>query len=86
METNNQPTYEELLAQVARLEKDKANAGARGTSLKIGEKGGLSFYGVGRFPVTLYRSQWETLAENMPKILDFIAANTDKLASKPVKA
>lgn len=85
MENNTALTYEELLAKVGQLEKDKANSQARGTSLKIGEKGGVSFYGLGRFPITLYRSQWETLIAKAPEITAFIEANSDKLASKPAK-
>lgn len=86
MELNTQPTYDELLAQVAKLEKEKANAGARGTSLKVSEKGGVSFYGVGRFPVSLYESQWRTILDKGPEILAFLEANKALLSSKPVKA
>lgn len=52
--------------------------------LKVSEKGGLSVYGLGRFPVTLYASQWSALAEKMPEILAFIDANRDKLKTKEV--
>jgi hypothetical protein len=51
-------------------------------SLKIGEKGGLSLYGMGRFPVTLYREQWERLLGHEDEIKKFIAANAGKLTSK----
>lgn len=50
--------------------------------LKVSEKGGLSVYGLGRFPVTLYASQWSAVAEKMPEILAFIDANRDKLKTK----
>lgn len=53
---------------------------------KITDKGGLSIYGLQRFPVTLYREQWEALFMNSPKILAFIAANADKLAVRETKA
>lgn len=55
----------------------------------IGQKpptGALSLYGTGRFPVTLYVSQWERLIEFAPAITEFIKANRSKLASKPKKS
>ena len=55
-------------------------------SFKASEKGGLSVYGMGRFPVTLYKEQWRKLSELMPDILAFIttdeASNTPLLKSK----
>jgi len=42
---------------------------------KVTEKGGVSVYGLGRFPVTLYGSQWDKLAANMPAIMAFVDAN-----------
>ena len=50
--------------------------------LKVSDKGGVSVYGLGRFPVTLYASQWQSLAEKMPEIMQFIDANREKLATK----
>lgn len=47
-----------------------------GLSIKVSEKGGLSVYGMGRFPLTLYRSQWEKLIKHIPEIEAFIAADT----------
>jgi hypothetical protein len=74
-----------LLAQIAKLqaenEKLKQSQQSRLT-LKIGEKGALSVYGMGRFPVTLYRSQWERLIAIIPQIEAFIQANANKLAVK----
>jgi hypothetical protein len=55
---------------------------ARGLSLKISEKGGLSVYGLGRFPVTLYREQWLKLLGMAADIQAFIEANSDKLKTK----
>jgi hypothetical protein len=63
--------------------KDKANGG--GTfKVKISDKGAVSVYGLGRFPVTLYRSQWERLLHpsHVQAVLAFIAANADRLKSK----
>lgn len=51
-------------------------------SLKVTDKGGLSAYGLGRFPVTLYRSQWERLLAEADTIRAFIAANSDRLVVK----
>ena len=51
-------------------------------SLKVSEKGGLSVYGLGRFPVTLYKEQWTRLLNAGPTIVDFIAANDGTLKAK----
>lgn len=51
-------------------------------TLKVSEKGALCVYGLGRFPVTLYASQWERLLDHAPAIRAFIAANRTKLATK----
>lgn len=49
---------------------------------KVSEKGALSIYGMGRFPITLYLSQWERLAQNFDAIGKFVEANKDKFAVK----
>ena len=51
--------------------------------LKVSDKGGVSVYGLGRFPLTLYRGQWEPLFPEIENIKKFIADNADKLAVKP---
>jgi len=51
-------------------------------SMKVSEKGALSIYGLGRFPVTLYRGQWERLATAMPDIKVFMSQNAALLATK----
>lgn len=53
--------------------------------LSVGVKGGVSVYGLGRFPVTLYKSQWVVLLANASRIREFIDANDQVLASKPSK-
>lgn len=73
-----EPTYEELKAKLERLEK-QANAPL---TFKIGEKGGLSVYGLGRFPVTLYFEQWQKLLGASPDILAFLEENKGKLKMK----
>lgn len=54
----------------------------RGLSLKVSEKGALSVYGMGRFPVTLYKEQWIKLLDISEEIRDFIKANDDRLKAK----
>jgi hypothetical protein len=76
-----------LEAQLAALKAEnealKAAKGApRKMTIKVGEKGGLCVYGLGRFPVSLYRGQWERLIAFIPEVSDFIAANADKLTVK----
>lgn len=75
-----QPSYEQLLAQVKRLEALQASRSI--LRCKISEKGGLSVYGMGRFPVTLYLSQWEALIKFIPEVVSFIQANEGKLSRK----
>jgi hypothetical protein len=75
----------DLLARIAELEgklADKRAAG--GSGLKVGEKGGVSFYGTGRFPVTSYPMGWVKIAQLVQSgdLRAFIAANFDKLSFK----
>lgn len=60
----------------------KAAKPVQALTLKVSEKGALSVYGMGRFPVTLYRGQMERLLDHAPTIRAFIAANAAKLAVK----
>jgi hypothetical protein len=79
------PTEEELQAEIERLraENQSLKKPARGQmSLKVSEKGGLSVYGLGRFPVTLYREQWEKLLGMADQIRDFIRENDAGLKKK----
>ena len=55
---------------------------SRGVSLKVSEKGGLSVYGMGRFPITLYKEQWLKLLDMADEIRAFIAANESQLKAK----
>jgi len=73
-----------LLAEIERLKADNARLLAKRStvSFKVSEKGALSVYGLGRFPVTLYRSQWERLMVALPQVKAFIEANGDSLKSK----
>ena len=69
---------ERLRAENAALKKTSS----RGLSLKVSEKGALSVYGMGRFPVTLYKEQWVKLLEISEDILAFIKANESRLKTK----
>ena len=54
----------------------------KGTSLKVSDKGAVSVYGLGRFPVTLYQEQWAKLLDMADDIRAFIRENQDKLKKK----
>lgn len=69
-----------LRAENAQLKADKIKSGPFG--LKVTEKGGVSVYGMGRFPVTLYGEQWERLLARKDEILQFLADNADRLSKK----
>jgi hypothetical protein len=60
----------------------KAKGVAGKPTLKVGAKGGVCVYGIGRFPVTLYREQWERLLGEADNIRAFIAANASVLKAK----
>ena len=74
----------ELQAELERLRaENEALKGRRGqTWMKVSEKGALSVYGLGRFPVTLYREQWEKLLGMAAEIRQFIQANDHQLKKK----
>ena len=76
-----EPTYEELKARVQELEK-KTDRRTGELDFKIGEKGGVSVYGLGRFPVTLYYEQWIRLLDASQKLRDFLEENKSKLKLK----
>ena len=74
-----------LHEEVERLKKENAALKAqatRGVSIKVSEKGGVSVYGLGRFPVTLYKEQWLKLLEMADQIRAFIRENEAKLKIK----
>jgi hypothetical protein len=77
---------EDLKAELARLKAEneqlKTQRG-RAVSLKVSEKGGVSVYGLGRFPVTLYKEQWTKLLSMADEIRAFIKENDAKLKAKP---
>jgi hypothetical protein len=78
---------DDLKAEIERLKAEnealKTKKGAKGTlSMKVSEKGALSVYGMGRFPVTLYKEQWIKLLGIADDIKKFIEENDDKLKAK----
>lgn len=72
------PSYEELAERLARLEKQQL----KGLQFRVGEKGGVSVYGLGRFPVTLYYEQWIKLLDAAEDIRAFLEENKPKLKQK----
>jgi hypothetical protein len=78
-------TEDELRAELERLKAENEALKARtsrGVSLKVSEKGGVSVYGLGRFPVTLYKEQWTKLLDMAEDIRRFIRENESKLKAK----
>lgn len=76
---------EELKAELEKLKAENAalkSRGAKGVSMKVSEKGGVSVYGLGRFPVTLYQEQWLKLLDLAEDIRAFIRENEGKLKKK----
>jgi hypothetical protein len=77
---------EDLKAELERLRaENEALKGQRRvspTSMKVSEKGAVSVYGLGRFPVTLYQEQWQKLLGMADEIKAFIAENKDRLKAK----
>jgi len=76
---------EQLKAEIERLRTENdalKKTSARGLSLKVSEKGALSVYGLGRFPVTLYKEQWTKLLGMTDEIRAFMQANDAALKAK----
>ena len=69
---------ERLRAENARLKGQRG----RGITMKVSEKGALSVYGLGRFPVTLYKEQWHKLLEGAEDIRGFLKDNDGQLKTK----
>ncbi len=75
-----QSELERLRAENAALKASNARRG--GVSFKVSEKGGVSVYGLGRFPVTLYKEQWAKLLDLADDLRAFIRAHEGELKSK----
>jgi hypothetical protein len=75
----------EMKAELERLRAENTklkSKDAAGLSLKVSEKGAVSLYGMGRFPVTLYKEQWFRILASAPVIEAFIQENDSKLKTK----
>ena len=76
---------EELKAELERLRNENAalkKGAVSGLRMKVSEKGGVSVYGLGRFPVTLYKEQWIRLLEHADAIKSFLKENDQSLKAK----
>ena len=77
-----EPTREELMARIAELEKQAVSKKSGSMQFKVSEKGGVSVYGLGRFPVTLYYEQWMRLLGASDNLREFLEENKSKLKLK----
>ena len=77
-----EPTAEELKARIAELEQKLSSRRSRNLEFRVSEKGGVSVYGLGRFPVTLYYEQWMRLLSAVDELRAFIEENKSKLKTK----
>jgi hypothetical protein len=77
-----EPTKEELLARIAELEKQSGGKKSGKLEFKVGGKGGVSVYGLGRFPVTLYHEQWLRLLGVAVELRAFLGENKSQLKLK----
>jgi hypothetical protein len=78
----SEPSYEELKAKVAELEKQQGQRRTGSLEFRVSEKGAVSVYGLGRFPVTLYYEQWTRLLDVADKLKEFMQENKAKLKLK----
>ena len=83
-ETTGQDEIERLRAENARLKQQSTKAGS--LAFKVSEKGAVSVYGLGRFPVTLYQEQWDKLLGQIDELRSFIEANRASLKKKDAAA
>jgi hypothetical protein len=80
-----EPTYEEMKARLAELEKQVSTRRTGSLDFRVSEKGGVSVYGLGRFPVTLYFEQWTRLLDQADQLRAFLEENKSKLKLKEPK-
>ena len=78
----SEPSKEELLARIAELEKQSGAKKSGILEFKVGGKGGVSVYGLGRFPVTLYYEQWIKLLDVAADLRAFLEGNKSRLKFK----
>ena len=77
-----EPSKEELMARIAELENQVGSKKRGSLEFKVGGKGGVSVYGLGRFPVTLYYEQWVRLLDSADGLRAFLEENKSKLKLK----
>jgi hypothetical protein len=77
-----EPSYEELKAKLAELEKQVQGRKRGAVEFRVSEKGGVSVYGLGRFPVTLYYEQWMKLLDQIDQLREFLEANKSAMKLK----
>ena len=78
----SEPSYEELKAQLEQAQKQLGAKKSGALDFRVGEKGGVSVYGLGRFPVTLYYEQWNRLLGAADEIKKFMEENKSRLKLK----
>jgi hypothetical protein len=79
----SEPTKEDLMAKITQLEKQLGSKQSGNLEFKVGEKGGVSVYGLGRFPVTLYYEQWNKLLDAAEDLRAFLETNKSRLKLRP---
>src|SRR5271165_4215733 len=84
--TMAEPSYDELKAKLAELEKEVQGRKRGALQFKVSEKGGISVYGLGRFPVTLYYEQWIRLLDQVDQLREFLEANKSAVKLKNPEA
>lgn len=78
-------TAEQMAAEIQRLKEQNARLTSKRDhklTFAVSEKGAVSVYGMGKFPVTLYGEQWDRLLAQAPDLADFLTANRAKLSVK----
>jgi hypothetical protein len=85
LEQSEHMSDEDMKAELERLRQENAalkKTSSRAISMKVSEKGGLSIYGLGRFPITLYKEQWTKLLDMSDDIRRFLKENDSTLKAK----
>lgn len=78
----SEPSYEELKAKLAAAEEQLKGRKKGSIDFRVSEKGGVSVYGLGRFPVTLYYEQWVRLLDQAEQLRQFLEDNKAELKLK----
>ena len=78
-----EPSKEELLRRIAELEQQVRTKKPEALEFRVSDKGAVSVYGLGRFPVTLYYEQWSRLLDHAGELRAFMESNKSKLKMRP---